>query len=98
MSDHSKSSPLKTYFAVWAALLLGTFLTYKAAFVELGVFNSAVALIIATAKALLVALFFMHLKGASEKLLKLVVISTIFFLFLLLILSMADYGTRNLKM
>lgn len=96
MSDHSKSSPLKTYFAVWAALLLGTFLTYKAAFVELGVFNSAVALIIATAKALLVALFFMHLKGASEKLLKLVVISTIFFLFLLLILSMADYGTRNL--
>jgi cytochrome c oxidase subunit 4 len=96
MSDHSKSSPLKTYFAVWAALLVGTFLTYKAAYVELGVFNAAVALIIATAKALLVALFFMHLKGASEKLLKLVVISTIFFLFLLLILSMADYGTRNL--
>ena len=36
----------------------------------------------------------MHLRGASEKLLKLVVISTIFFLFLLLVLSMADYGTR----
>ena len=44
---------------------------------------------------LLVTLFFMHLKGASEKLLKLVVISTIFFLFLLLALSMADYGTRH---
>jgi len=95
MSDHSKSSPLKTYFAVWAALLLGTFITYKAAYIELGVFNSAVALIIATAKALIVALFFMHLKGASEKLLKVVVISTVFFLFILLVLSMADYGTRH---
>ncbi len=36
----------------------------------------------------------MHLKGAHEKLLKLVVISTIFFLFILLALSMADYSTR----
>src|SRR5580692_10418582 len=94
MSDHSKSSPLPTYFAVWAALLVGTFLTYEVAKIDLGVFNAAVALIIATTKALLVALFFMHLKGAHEKLLKLVVISTIFFLFILLVLSMADYGTR----
>jgi cytochrome c oxidase subunit 4 len=95
MSDHSKSSPLKTYFAVWAALLLGTFITYKVAFIDLGRFNAAVALTIATIKALLVALFFMHIKGAHERLLKLVVISTIFFLFILLVLSMADYGTRG---
>jgi cytochrome c oxidase subunit 4 len=94
MSNHSKSSPLKMYFTVWAALLLGTFITYTAAFIELGRFNAAVALTIATIKALLVALFFMHIKGAHEKLLKLVVISTLFFLFLLLALSMADYGTR----
>jgi cytochrome c oxidase subunit 4 len=94
MSEHAKSSPLKTYFAVWGALLFGTFLTYEVAKIDLGVFNAAVALIIATTKALLVALFFMHLKGASEKLLKLVVISTVFFLFILLALSMADYGTR----
>jgi cytochrome c oxidase subunit IV len=94
MSDHSKSSPLPTYFAVWAALLVGTFLTYEVAKIDLGNFNAAVALIIATTKALLVALFFMHLKGAHEKLLKLVVISTVFFLFLLLALSMADYSTR----
>ena len=86
-----------TYFSVWGALLLGTFITYKAAFLDLGQFNAAVALTIATTKALLVALFFMHLKGASEKLLKLVVISTIFFLFILLALSMADYGTRGWK-
>ena len=94
-SDHSKSSPLPTYFAVWLALLAGTAITYFVAKLDLGVFNAAVALIIATTKALLVVLFFMHLKGASEKLLKLVVISTVFFLFILLVLSMADYGTRT---
>jgi cytochrome c oxidase subunit 4 len=94
MSDHSTSSPLPKYFAVWGALLAGTYITYEVSKIDLGVFNAAVALIIATTKALLVALFFMHLKGSSEKLLKLVVISTIFFLFLLLVLSMADYGTR----
>jgi len=94
MSDHSKSSPLVTYFSVWIALLTGTFITYEVSKIDLGVFNAAVALTIATTKALLVALFFMHLKGASEKLLKLVVISTVFFLFILLALSMADYGTR----
>ena len=94
MSDHSKSSSLITYFSVWIALLVGTFLTYEAAKLDLGRFNAAVALTIATTKALLVALFFMHLRHASDKLLKLVVISTIFFLFVLLALSMADYGTR----
>jgi len=93
-SGHSKSSSLTTYFAVWIALLAGTLLTYEAAKVDLGVFNAAVALIIATTKALLVALFFMHLRHASEKRLKLVVISTLFFLLILLALSMADYGTR----
>ena len=95
MSDHAHSSPLTTYFAVWIALLVGTGLTYWASLLDLGRYNAAVALIIATTKALLVALFFMHLKGAGEKLLKLVVISTVFFLFLLLALSMADYGTRS---
>ncbi len=93
-TDHAHSASLKTYFSVWIALLVGTGLTYWAALIDLGRLNSAVALIIATTKALLVALFFMHLKGASEKLLKLVVISTLFFLVLLLTLSKFDYGTR----
>ena len=94
MSEHSKSSPLPTYFAVWGALLVGTFLTYEVAKIDLGVFNAAVALIIATTKALLVVLFFMHVKNASDKMVKVVVISAIFFLLILLALSMADYGTR----
>ena len=94
MHDHSKSSPLKTYFLVWGALLLGTFLTYEAALIDLGPFNPVVALAIATTKALLVALFFMHLKNASERLLKLVVASTLFFLLILLTLTLTDYMSR----
>src|SRR5271157_5065279 len=94
MTGHSKSSPLPTYFAVFFALLVGTGLTVFAATLELGRFNAAVALGIATVKATLVALFFMHVWHASEKLTKLVVIAAIFFLMLLLGLTMSDYATR----
>jgi cytochrome c oxidase subunit 4 len=94
MSEHSKSSPLKMYFGIWAALLVCTYVTYKAAFIELGRFNAAVALGIATLKATLVALFFMHVWHSSEKLTKLVVIAALFFLLLLLGLTMSDYATR----
>ena len=94
MSDHSKSSPLPTYFAVFIALLIGTGLTVYAASLDLGPFNAPVALTIATIKATLVALFFMHVKGASEKLTKLVVVAALFFLLLLLGLTMTDYATR----
>jgi len=94
MHEQSKSSPLVTYFLVWGALLLGTFLTYEVAKIDLGPFNSIVALVIATTKALLVALFFMHLRNASERLLKVVVASTLFFLMILLFLTLTDYMSR----
>jgi cytochrome c oxidase subunit 4 len=82
------------YFAVFFALLVGTGLTVFAATLDLGRFNAAVALGIATVKATLVALFFMHVWHASEKLTKLVVIGALFFLLLLLGLTMSDYATR----
>ena len=44
MHEQSKSSPLVTYFLVWGALLLGTFLTYEVAKIDLGPFNPVVAL------------------------------------------------------
>ena len=95
MSEHSKSSPLPTYFAVFFALLVGTALTVYAATLDLGKYNAAVALTIASVKATLVALFFMHVKGASEKLTGVVVLSAFFFLAILLTLSLADYLTRS---
>lgn len=94
MSGHSTSSSLTTYIAIWIALLVGTGLTVYAAGLDLGRFNAPVALTIASIKATLVGLFFMHIKGASEKLTKLVVISALFFLLLLLGLTMSDYATR----
>jgi cytochrome c oxidase subunit IV len=95
MTEHaSTKSPLKLYFGVWATLLVFTFVTYKVAFLDLGPFNAVVALVIATLKATLVALFFMHVWHAGERLVKVAVAAAIFFLFLLLGLTMADYLTR----
>jgi cytochrome c oxidase subunit IV len=51
-------------------------------------------LLIATIKATLVILFFMHVKGASEKLTGAIVVSGFFFLLILISLSLADYLTR----
>lgn len=81
--------------AIGAILLVLTATTVGAAFVNLGAFNPVVALLIATIKATLVILFFMHVKGASEKLTGTVVVSGFFFLAILLALSLADYLTRS---
>jgi len=95
MSEHVMSS--KMYYTIWIALLCLTVVTAAVSFVDLGRFNTVVALVIATVKALLVVLFFMHVKYASERLTKIVIVAAIFWLFLLLALSMADYGTRHLS-
>ena len=95
MAEHVMSS--KMYYTIWIALLCLTVITAAVSFIDLGRFNTVVALVIATVKALLVVLFFMHVKYTSEKLTKIVIVSAIFWLFLLLALSMADYGTRHLS-
>jgi cytochrome c oxidase subunit 4 len=95
MSEHIMSS--KLYYTIWITLLCLTVITAAVSFVDLGPFNTIVALVIATVKALLVVLFFMHVKYTSEKLTKIVIVSAIFWLFLLLALSMADYATRLLS-
>jgi len=87
----------KLYYTIWIALLCLTVVTAAVSFVDLGRFNTVIALVIATIKALLVVLFFMHVKYTSEKLTKVVIVSAIFWLFLLLALSMADYTTRLLS-
>jgi cytochrome c oxidase subunit 4 len=52
----------RTYFLVFGALILLTLITTGAAYVDMGVLNTPVALVIAIAKALLVMIFFMHLR------------------------------------
>jgi cytochrome c oxidase subunit 4 len=96
MSEHEEhaSHSLGFYIAIGVILLVLTVVTARVAFINLGAFNPVVALVIATIKATLVILFFMHVKGASEKLTGVVVVSGFFFLSILLTLSLVDYLTR----
>ncbi len=50
------------YVAVFGGLVALTALTVAVSYANLGIFNVVVALLIASAKASLVALFFMHLR------------------------------------
>ena len=86
--------PLWLYAAVGATLLVMTGVTYFVATLDLGPFNTMVALAIASFKATLVVLIFMHVKYTHEKMVKPVIAGAIFFLILLLTLSLADFGTR----
>ncbi len=92
MGEHIAST--KTYFLIFALLIGLTALTTGVAYVDLGPFNTVVALLIAIAKASLVGLFFMHLKWSSH-LARLAAIAALFWLAILIALSLADYKTRN---
>src|ERR1700686_3296983 len=92
ISEHISS--VGSSVAIWLALLAGTGITVAAAFIDLGPFPTIVALTKATIKATLVVLFFMHVNYTHEKLSGLVVVSSIFWLFFLLALSMCCYTTR----
>jgi len=91
MTEHVVSK--KIYVAIWATLMAMTLITTLVAFVDLGRFNTVVALAIATFKASLVVLFFMGAKY-TPRLTRVVIICGIFFLGLLLAFSMVDYLTR----
>jgi cytochrome c oxidase subunit IV len=89
-------SPKSTYYAVFAALMVGTAITVAVAFVNLGSFNFPVAIGIAITKATLVILFFMHAKYSST-LTKLFIGTAFFFLGIMLVLTMSDYLSRGLR-
>ena len=83
----------KTYYSVFGALLALTLLTTGIAYVDLGPFNVAVALTIAVIKALLVMLFFMHLKHSSP-LVQIFAGAGVFWLLILLTFTLSDYLSR----
>jgi cytochrome c oxidase subunit 4 len=92
MSGHV--APKSMYYAVFAALMVGTAITVAVAFVDLGPLNNVLMLGIAITKALLVVLFFMHVRW-STRLTWLVVASGFFWLLILFGLTMQDYLTRG---
>jgi cytochrome c oxidase subunit 4 len=96
LSEHHIVSP-KVYFAIFGALMVGTFLTVAAAKIDLNQYfsglNIIVALVIATCKASLVVLFFMHGKYSSKRT-QLVIICSVFWLAIMLFMTMSDYISR----
>jgi len=91
MAGHVSS--IKLYVGIFLTLMALTAITIVAAYVNLGPWNKVVALGIASTKATLVVLYFMHVKYAS-RMTKLIVVSGFFFLMVLLSLTMLDYGSR----
>jgi cytochrome c oxidase subunit IV len=90
-------SPIRTYLAVFVALMVFTALTVWAAYQDFGAFNNLVAMGIAITKATLVVLFFMHVKY-STRLTSLVVVGTVLFLAIMLVFFVVDFEARQAVM
>jgi cytochrome c oxidase subunit 4 len=84
---------VRLYLAVWGTLLALLALTVASSFVRLGGWNAAANLVIAGAKALLVATFFMHLRDRPA-LVRMAALIGFAWLAILVGLSLADVLTR----
>jgi cytochrome c oxidase subunit IV len=82
-----------TYILVFMALLVLAALTTGIAYIDLGPFNTVIALAIAFVKMFLVGLFFMHL-WYSPGLTRIVVLAGFFWLALMVSFTLADVLTR----
>jgi len=78
---------------VFSSLLLGTLLTVLAADQDFGIMNPVIALAIACTKAVIVILFFMHVKYQSN-LIKMTVVSGFFTFIVLITMTLSDYISR----
>jgi cytochrome c oxidase subunit 4 len=84
----------KTYATVFIVLLCFTAITALVSFVDLGRFNTFVALAIAGIKATLVAMFFMGVIH-SPRLTRVIVAASLLWLAIMLMLTLGDYLTRG---
>jgi cytochrome c oxidase subunit 4 len=96
-TEHHIVTP-KVYFTIFGALMVFTALTVAVARYDLasiwGPLNIIVAMTVATIKATLVILYFMHVKYSS-KLTQVIVIAGLFWLVILLVLTISDYMVRT---
>jgi cytochrome c oxidase subunit 4 len=86
--------PTRVYYTIFGVLILCTYLTVQVAFFDLGPLNTVAALSIAVFKAAIVILFFMHVKY-STRLTWAVVLGSMFWLGILIALTLSDYLTRT---
>jgi cytochrome c oxidase subunit IV len=86
--------PLSTYLATWGTLVVLTAVTVGASYVDLGAMNLFLALAIATVKALVVSLIFMHL-WFDHKFHALIFASSLLFLAIFIAFTMFDTEARG---
>ena len=82
-------SGIRTYIVVWGALVVLTAVTVAVSYVHLGMMNVVVALLVASVKASLVALFFMHLRY-ENRLVWGFALTPVFFLILIIAGTLTD--------
>lgn len=87
-------TPVKTYVLVCVALLVLAMITYLAALVNLGAWQTPVALGIAVVKAVLIILFFMHARY-STGIMRVVMGAGLLWLGILIVGIMDDLITRG---
>jgi cytochrome c oxidase subunit 4 len=87
-------APISLYLTIFGALMVGTILTVVVAKFDLGPLNNIVMLAVAGAKALLVVLYFMHVRWGT-RLTWVVAASGFFWLLIMFGLTMADYVSRG---
>ena len=92
MSSHVV--PQKTYLIIFGLLMILTAITVWVATVELGRLNTIAALTIAFGKALLVVLYFMHVRYSSN-LIRVTAASGLLWLAIMMIIMLSDYQTRD---
>jgi cytochrome c oxidase subunit 4 len=92
MAEHVSST--KSYILVFLGLAVLTVITWAVARLDLGWANDIVAMAIAVTKAMLVILFFMHVRY-STRLTALTAIAGFFWLAIMILLTMNDYWTRS---
>ena len=96
MSNHTNQQHIvkySFYFKILIALLVLTAITVGVTSVELGPLTVAVALLIASIKAALVLLFFMHLKF-DKKIFGIMAGTVIFVFIIVLVITFLDYYFR----
>lgn len=93
MTTHEPT--LRTYFAIYIALMVLLAATVAIAFIHLGPLNIAIMLLIAFAKAVLIALYFMHVRYSSP-LVWAAAGGTLIWLGILFGITMTDYTTRGM--
>lgn len=94
MSEEHAHPTVGLYIVIILTLMVLTCATWAIAFADLGIWNPVVALTIAVTKAVLVILFFMHVRYSS-KLTKVTVAAGFFWLLIMITLSLLDYLSRS---